>query len=214
MSLNLVVNGTTFQYPETGNTDWGNQATLWANAVTNGMLQKAGGLFELTDDVDFGSNFGLFAEYFSSRANQAADVGVLRLTFQDTVVWRTSGDANLLLGLSSDDLLAVDGRPILLRPFIFDSPGDITLTQTDDGTVVLAQTSTDPVLVTMPAPLQGLTFTIKDGNSNAASNNITITFPPGVKVDNVDADLTISANNGWVELVGASTGYYIIGEGP
>ncbi len=65
MAVNLTINNVTFAYPELSDSppdvDWGISATNWAIAVTQGMLQKAGGAFTLTSEVDFGASFGLKA---------------------------------------------------------------------------------------------------------------------------------------------------------
>lgn len=55
----LTINGVTYQYPVLGDENWGPDASNWASAVTSGTLQKAGGTFILTNELDFGALFGL-----------------------------------------------------------------------------------------------------------------------------------------------------------
>lgn len=110
MSVSLNVNGSTFNYPQTGDQNWGPDATNWAIAVTNGMLQKAGGLFQLLSEVDFGSSYGIKSLYFSSRSTDIADAGILRLSNTDAVAFRNfANDGNLLLGVDASDNLTFNG---------------------------------------------------------------------------------------------------------
>lgn len=98
MSEALVVNGNTYNYPDVGDQNWGTEATNWAIAVTGGMLQKAGGSFVLTADVDFGANFGLKSLYYKSRSANLSSAGMVRLANTDTIGWRNAANSgNLLL---------------------------------------------------------------------------------------------------------------------
>lgn len=107
MSINLTVNGQTYAYPEQSDTNWGSAATDWAQAVTVGMLQKAGGLFQLLAEVDFGTTYGVKSVYFKSRTSTPATAGQVRLAKTDTIEWRNDADDgdNVLSVSSSDDLL-------------------------------------------------------------------------------------------------------------
>ena len=104
MSVSLTVNGTSYTFPTTSDEDWGTNVTNWASSVSSNTLQKNGGNFTLTADVNFGSNYGLLSSYFSSRAD-AADAGLVRLSNTDYIAFRNSADdGNLILGLSGDTL--------------------------------------------------------------------------------------------------------------
>ncbi len=112
MSILLEVNGTEYAYPETNDVGWGPDATDWAVAVTNGMLQKTGGLFVLLDDVDFGANFGLISKFYASRTADGADAGQVRLAKTDVISWRNDiNDDNLDLGVTAD-VLTFNGVPV------------------------------------------------------------------------------------------------------
>lgn len=105
MSVTLTINAEDFEYPEVGDSNWGVEATNWAVAVTQGMLQKAGGLFSLTAEVDFGASYGLKSIYYKSRTTNAASAGQVRLAVTDTVSWRNnanSGDLSLTLDGSNN----------------------------------------------------------------------------------------------------------------
>lgn len=132
MAIALTINGQTFQYPEQGDQNWGSSATNWATAVTNGMLQKAGGLFQLLNEVDFGSAHGIKSIYFKSRSADIASDGALRLARTDAIMWRNQANtADLALSVDASDDLLFNGLPI--SPYIT-SIGD---TSTIDLSVTL-----------------------------------------------------------------------------
>ena len=113
MSVALVVNGVTYNYPQVDDVDWGVDATDWASAVTVGMLQKAGGLFQLLAEADFGTSYGLKSLYYKSRTANPADAGQMRLARADVVSWRNQANgANLDLGVNASDLLTFNGTAI------------------------------------------------------------------------------------------------------
>jgi hypothetical protein len=114
LSLTLTINGQAFQYPEPGDSNWGTQATLWASAVTTGMLQKAGGSFTLTAEVDFGSGFGLKSLYYKTRTANVASAGAFRLARTDVVSWRNeAGGADLNLSVDASNSILWDGVAFL-----------------------------------------------------------------------------------------------------
>src|SRR3990167_9504078 len=110
MPQNLTINGTTYAYPTVDDTEWGSDATGWAQAVTSGMLQKTGGNFTLTADVNFGATYGLLSAYFSTRTTSPASSGVVRLANTEGLYWRNAGNsANLALVVNSSNQLTFDG---------------------------------------------------------------------------------------------------------
>lgn len=110
MSTNLVVNGTSYAYPDTGDQNWGTVASAWAAAVTSGMLQKAGGSFTLTADANFGTNFGLLSPYFTSSSANPSSSGVFRLASGEALSWRNNANsANLSLSVNASDQLTFNG---------------------------------------------------------------------------------------------------------
>lgn len=110
MSTPLIVNGVSFNYPSTGDQNWGASATNWATAVTNGMLQKAGGTFTLTADVNFGGSFGLLSKYFTSVTANPSTTGVVRFANNEGAAWRNfANGADLLLKVNASDALEFNG---------------------------------------------------------------------------------------------------------
>lgn len=112
--ISLTVNGVSFPYPQTGDSNWGTGATGWAQAVTTGMLSLAGGSFPLTAQVDFGPNFGIKALSLTTETASPASSGYLRLASLDSIAWRNNANsADILLGKDSSDRLTWNGNPFV-----------------------------------------------------------------------------------------------------
>lgn len=78
------------------------------------MLQKAGGLFQLLAEVDFGTGYGIKSLYYKTRTSNIADAGQFRLARADVINWRNEANsANLSLGVSSTNVLQFNGVNIL-----------------------------------------------------------------------------------------------------
>src|SRR5258706_5891413 len=113
MGLPLVINGTSYLYPETGDVNWGSQATLWASAVTVGMLQKAGGSFTLASEVDFGPTYGLKTAYYKTETANPASSGQVRLAKTDSIDFRNNANSgDLALAINGSDVLTFNGEVI------------------------------------------------------------------------------------------------------
>lgn len=75
-------------------------------------MQKAGGTFTLTADVDFGATYGLKSVYFKSR-NTPSTAGIVRLGNNESVGWRNAANsANLELKVNASNKLEFDGQDI------------------------------------------------------------------------------------------------------
>lgn len=139
--INLNINGITYLYPEAGDVDWGPSTTQWAQAVTSGMLQKAGGAFPLTQNVDFGGTNGLISIFFSSRSANTATQGQFRLSSQDQIMFRNqSNTLDLPIGLNVNDQLTFNGVPFV--PVSVQDTTTIELTQDLSG-LIEAQVKSD-----------------------------------------------------------------------
>jgi hypothetical protein len=115
VAIPLNVNGQVFEYPVNFDENWGINATGWAQAVTNGMLQRAGGNFPLLANVNFGTSFGLIAPYLISSTANPATIGVVRLAKTDAIEWRNNANsANLPLAVNGSDQLTFNGTVLAL----------------------------------------------------------------------------------------------------
>lgn len=105
MSTTRYINGQPYLIPDQGDTYvWGTDLSNWIGAISNSTLQKNGGPFTLSTDVDFGPSAGLKTAYVSGRSN-AATSGLLRLSNTDTIQFRNAaGTGNNVLSLSGDVL--------------------------------------------------------------------------------------------------------------
>lgn len=157
MAIPLDVNGVVFSYPVTLDEDWGDQATAWAQAVTDGMLQMQGGSFPLTADVNFGPNFGLLSKYFSTRSTNPSTVGTVRLSSADLGIgWRNNANSgNLILTTNASDQLLFNGFPIAT------SGGGAVTSITGTANQIIASSPSGAVTLSTPqdiAPTSSPTF--------------------------------------------------------
>lgn len=146
MSVNLTIAGTTYAYPSPGDENgWGQGATDWATAVSTQLLQRSGGSFTLTSEVNFGPTFGLRSVVFRSTTTNPAAAGTVRLARVDTVSWRNqANNADLPLAVTSGDQLTFNGDALLTtgaaltanRALVSDGSGSIissSITSTQIG---------------------------------------------------------------------------------
>ena len=128
MSVIVVIDGQSFTYPTEADEDWGEQASLWAVAVSTKLLQRSGGTFTLSNEVDFGGSFGLKSLYLKSRGTNPATAGIIRLANLEGINWRNAANSgNLPLSVNASDEITFNGVPLAM------APGGI-LTVADGGT--------------------------------------------------------------------------------
>ena len=102
-SVTVSVNGSNYTIPQTNEKGWGTNVTTWIQAISANTVQKNGGTFTLTADLDFGASFGLKSAYFSTRAANPAGAGLFRLANTDLIEWRNAANSgNNTLSLSGD----------------------------------------------------------------------------------------------------------------
>lgn len=65
MSFSVVLNGTSYSLPEVNDINYGDEVNTYLEAIADECLQPTGGTFTLTDNVDFGSSYGISAAYFN-----------------------------------------------------------------------------------------------------------------------------------------------------
>lgn len=111
MSTNVTVNNAPYSIPNaTGETGWGTSLTSWIQAVSNSTLQKSGGTFTLTADIDFGAAYGVKSAYFSTRSSNPSTSGIVRLANAESVGWKNAASSgNLLLTVNASDQLTYNG---------------------------------------------------------------------------------------------------------
>ena len=114
--ITVVINGQSFDYPEVGDTDWGNAATVAFQSLAATTLQKDAGAFTLENELDFGGNYGVKVLFISSRSNDPALSGVFRLSKGELVAWRNEdNDGDNTITFDADGDLLVNGTKVTLH---------------------------------------------------------------------------------------------------
>ena len=159
------------------------------------MLQKAGGTFTLTAEVDFGTTYGLKSAYYKSRTANVSSTGALRLAKTDTVSFRnTANNADLPLAINSSDELTFNGVVLAAASGDVQGPGSST-----DGNVVLFNGATGKVI------------------KNSTLDPTTIVLGPGTATDNTLARFDgtsgklIQSSSGVLSDAGALSGLLSVG---
>src|ERR1035438_1577202 len=114
MSDLVLMNGVTYVIPTPGESDWGQNVTDFLIAIPGAILQKSGGPFTLTADVNFGPTYGLISPYFKSTTASISTAGIIRLAKTDTIDWlNNAGSGNNVLGVNSSDQLTYNGLSVV-----------------------------------------------------------------------------------------------------
>jgi hypothetical protein len=217
VTQSLIVNGVSFETPEPNDTNWGAVTSAWMNAINYGVLQKAGGLFTLLADTNFGATYGLISNYYKSNTGtNIGTAGVVRLAATDTIDWyNASGDlalsvngskqltfngtalanaGNIVIGPSTSTNGAIPtygtttGNTLLNTGVLIDSSNNITGVNALTGTSSFTAASFIPTGITKPT--NGM-FLQSTNILAFSSNNIEFAF-----FDTSSA--TFAANNGFL----------------
>jgi hypothetical protein len=116
MSTTVTINGANYSIPRTGDDSWSNTGGVddYLVALSTGVLQKAGGSFTLTAEVNFGGSFGLKSLYYKSTGTNPASAGVVRLANAESIKWRNAANgADLDLTVDSSNVLNFNGAPLV-----------------------------------------------------------------------------------------------------
>ena len=114
MATNINFNGQVFSIPAEGDDGWATALSNYFIAISTGALQKSGGTFSLTSEIDFGNTYGAKIAYLKSKATNPAGAGFLRLGNLETLAWRNNANgADLALSVGADDILKFNNNPII-----------------------------------------------------------------------------------------------------
>lgn len=165
MAISVLFNGITYSIPETGEESWGEELTEYFVAIPAGALQKSGGNFTLTADVNFGANFGLLSQYYKTRTSNIATAGQFRLARADVISWRNQANgANLDLGVNASNVLTFNGGTIPTGG-ITALTGDVTATGPGSVAATIAANA-----VTDAKFRQSGALTVVGNSTNATAN--------------------------------------------
>lgn len=217
MSVALIVNGVTYDYPEDGDEDWGPDATDWAQAVTQGMLQKAGGLFTLSAEADFGASFGLKSLYYKSRTANPSTTGQIRLANTDTINFRNAANSADLTGygVNSSNQPTFAGNPLAVGSGDVTGPGSSTdnaVARFDGTTGKLLQNSV--VIIGDTGNVSGVVnLTVTGTTTLATSLTGVVKAVSGVvsAASLVNADVSASAAIAFSKLAALTSAHILVG---
>ena len=114
MSVSITINGVSYSQPDQGTpAPWGDIQANIIVALANSTLQKSGGSFTLTAEVDFGATYGLKSAYFKSRTANISTTGVVRYANNEGEGWRNAANnADLLLKVNASDAIEFNGTAL------------------------------------------------------------------------------------------------------
>lgn len=173
MATDLIVNGVTYRYPSVGDSKWGDQATRWAVAVTGSTLQKTGGDFTLTSEVDFGANAGIKTLSIKSQALDQLNTGFLSLGESEQIVWNSGGSPNALT--VTGNVLLFNGNALQASNSITANIVQFTPTGTISSTDVqtaIAEIDSTPITINVGAGLSGGGAVTLDGNVTITNTGV------------------------------------------
>ena len=119
MPINVPINGINEPYPSDGDNDWAANGTGTFQKLVNATLFQTGkrgdsAEFTLTNEVNWGANFGHIVALIKSASADIADSGFIRLANGDKLSWRNAANSgNIELDLNNDRL-TVDGVNLAL----------------------------------------------------------------------------------------------------
>lgn len=100
--------------PADGDSNWGPDLTNYLIAIASHSLQKTGGTFTLTAEANFGTSFGLKAQYIKSQGTNPSSTGVLRLANTESLSWRNAANtADLALTVNASNVLQFNSSSLL-----------------------------------------------------------------------------------------------------
>jgi hypothetical protein len=180
VSISVLLNGISYDVPQTGEESWGTELTDYLVAIPQAVFQKTGGTFTLTADANFGANFGLLSKYFSTRTASPSTAGLLRLALADTIGWRNNANsANLLLAINGSDQLTFNGTAVYPAG-ITALTGDITATGPGSVAATLATVNANVgafALATITVNGKGL-ITAASAASTTGSGSVVLATSP------------------------------------
>jgi hypothetical protein len=132
MASNIVFNGVTYSIPVTADDGWGPDLTAYFISIATNALQKTGGSFTLTSEIDFGATYGLKSSYLKSQAANPSGTGAIRLGNAESVSWRNfANSADLSLSVDVSNALNFNGTAISIGG----APVQTAITVTDTATI-------------------------------------------------------------------------------
>lgn len=194
--ITIVINGQNYDYPQVGDTEWGDAATTAMQALATTTLQPVKDLndptavnnFTLYNDINFGNTNGLRVLFVESNSNNPALSGVFRLCNGELVAWRNgNNDNDNSISFDASDNFVINGNTIS-----FDVNGEMLVNGvqvTRSGEIVNADVAAAAGIEESKLALDHSTQSLYDNieNHKADTNN-----PHDTTISNLD-DTTITS---------------------
>ena len=178
--ITIVINGQNYDYPQVGDTEWGDAATTAMQALATTTLQPVKDLndptavnnFTLYNDINFGNTNGLRVLFVESNSNNPALSGVFRLCNGELVAWRNgNNDGDNTVAFDNSDNFVINGNTIS-----FDVNGEMLVNGvqvTRSGEIVNADVAAGAGIVESKLALDYSTQSLYDNieNHKADTNN-------------------------------------------
>lgn len=219
MAVTKTFNGTAYQIPQNREArGWGTQLSAFLVDVAESALSKSGGSFVLTADVNFGANFGVLSQYFTSRGANPAQSGVFRLANNESIGWRNQANtANLLLKVNASNQLEYNSNQVIDRSDFLDEDN----MSSDSATKVASQQSIKAYVDTGLATKVNQTNPTLNGNVSgsgvldednmASDSNVKLATQQSIKAY-VDTGLSAKVNQTNPTLNGNVSGTGVLDE--
>lgn len=116
MSTTVSVAGSSYSVPQEGDSGWATDVTnlLIQLATSTKVLQVTSSSFPITQDLSFGTTYGLKVQYLKSQATNPSSSGVLRLGNNEGIGFRNQANtSDLILKANASNQLEYNGNTIL-----------------------------------------------------------------------------------------------------
>lgn len=171
--ITVVINGDSYQYPETNDTDWGNAATqAFADLTACTLQKKNAGEFAIENELSFGSSYGIKVLFVSTVSNNPAANGVFKLSNGELVAWRNgNNDGDNSISFDGSDNFVINGNTIS-----FDVNGEMLVNGvqvTRSGEIVNADVAANAGIVESKLTLDHGTTSLYNNIETHKSNKTT-----------------------------------------
>jgi hypothetical protein len=209
MAQSVTLNGIAYSIPDQNDSaPWGTGLTAFCVAIPAGCLQKSGGLFTLTTEVDFGATAGVKALSYKSRTTNVAAAGAVRLAKTDTISFRNNAnDGDVPIGIDGSNNLTFNSTKIILSGAIVNADvnasaaiaySKLALT----GSIVNADIGASAAIaVSKLAAVTASRALASDGSGFVAASSVTLNELQAIH--SLTASRALAADSGG--LIGAAT---------
>lgn len=207
MATTVTVAGSSYSIPAEGDSNYATDLTNFfiQIATSTKVLQVSSSNFPITQDVSFGSSYGLKLQYLKSQATNPAASGQVRLGNTESVSWRNAANnADLGLSVNASDVLEFNGTGLSVGG----DPVQTAITVSDTATIDLTLAADN-----ISADIKPLSITNALVSASAAIDYSKLSVPAGAVTYSkltltnsvVNADIASSAAIAYSKLSLASS---------